>query len=159
MVKYFLGAYPVTDDDYKSIYRTRSTSSLLLIAVKSYEPEIVYLILENKLASTNEINQVWAWLTSGTGQDIMKHKGGHPISALDAEKVADIVQLMMRFGGFSPPTTPVVKAQAAPQKVQQQSAQDRAPLSNLPQTPNTSPPAKKGGRNRGRGKGKGRALA
>lgn len=104
MVTWFFNRYPPTEEDNQKIYESPS-KSLLNLAVESGEPEIVWMVLDKGLASAEELNQTWAWVTSTAEADGMQWKKDRKMPEQE-EKVVDIFKLLMRFGGFSPPSTP-----------------------------------------------------
>ncbi|KAG7092634.1 hypothetical protein E1B28_008976 [Marasmius oreades] len=92
IINYFLENHPFDDEDNKKVYKSSSSSlSVLQLAVESGILQVVKLVLEKGLATSQEVNDVWAWITSeGAG------------------KVADeIMRAVMQHGGFTPPTTPL----------------------------------------------------
>ncbi|KAF7363616.1 hypothetical protein MSAN_01018700 [Mycena sanguinolenta] len=108
IVAYFLEEHPLEDSN--GVYKPPASKSLLSLALESHEPELVWKILDNDLATEQEINQSWAWITSAEGRSAMKknfaQNGGRKGKAHGDEKFQDIMKLLMRFGGFTPPPTP-----------------------------------------------------
>ncbi|KAJ7271992.1 hypothetical protein B0H12DRAFT_1008394 [Mycena haematopus] len=109
VVAYFLEEHPPKDSD--GVYEPPASKTLLSLALESHEPELVWKILDNDLATQQDINQSWAWITSTTGRSAMKknlvQNGGRKGKAHDdKEAFEDIMKLLMRFGGFTPPSTP-----------------------------------------------------
>ncbi|KAF9265549.1 DnaJ-domain-containing protein [Marasmius fiardii PR-910] len=94
IVNYFLENHSFDGEDAKEVYRSPSSSilSTLRLAVESGSHQVVKLVLEKGLVTGQEVNDVWAWLTSaGVG------------------KVAEeIVKIVKEHGGLTPPSTPLV---------------------------------------------------
>ncbi|KAF4615025.1 hypothetical protein D9613_002692 [Agrocybe pediades] len=122
IVEHFIETYPPNDRDYKAVYECPSSDSLLSFALESREPELVWMILDKKLASPSDMNQAWTWATSEEGSAALN--GSSPTAA-QLEKSQDILKLLMRYGGFSPkgPTkVPASNTKQAPSKQAQGSA-------------------------------------
>ncbi|KAL0565866.1 hypothetical protein V5O48_016154 [Marasmius crinis-equi] len=92
IMNYFLENHPPGDDS-REVYRSPLSSSLsnLRLAIESGDPQVVKLVLEQGLASSQVLNEVWTWMTS---------KG---VETLPDE----IAKIIMQHGGFTPPPTPV----------------------------------------------------
>ncbi|KAF7304978.1 hypothetical protein MKEN_01212500 [Mycena kentingensis (nom. inval.)] len=144
VVAYFFETHDPKDDS-SAIYEPPASKSLLSIAVDSHEPELVWMILDKGLATEQDINQTWAWATSTRGRSTMKN---HP-KAKD-EVFADILKLLMRYGGFTPPPTPSAG-----------DSDEWDEKGDAPRTPEQrAPPSSKSkqkGRGHGQGRGRGRA--
>ncbi|TFY81037.1 hypothetical protein EWM64_g2975 [Hericium alpestre] len=69
-IKYFLEAYPPRDSE--SVWEAPPSKSLLRLALDSTEPETVWLILENKLASKADMNNAWDWLSSSSAKNAFR---------------------------------------------------------------------------------------
>ncbi|KAJ7087831.1 hypothetical protein C8R44DRAFT_819930 [Mycena epipterygia] len=106
VVAYFFEAYPPSDSH--AVYDAPKSKTLLSIALESREPELVWMILDNGLATEQDINLSWTWITSTKGRSEMKKSGkaGQKSKPNDEEKFEDIMKLLMRFGDFTPPPTP-----------------------------------------------------
>jgi hypothetical protein len=154
VVKHIFEEFP--PDDSPAVYQSPENTSSLLLALESGEPELVWMVLDKGLASSEEINKAWSKATS------------HKLSG--SEKQSDIIQLLMRYGGFTPPPTPSNKDGASKQLETRGGPKNSAPLnvkseqstSKSDDGPTSPPPeAKKQSKNsrggyRGRGGGKGR---
>lgn len=104
IINHFFQSYdPKQDDDHSAIYSLSPPMSLLSLALESGQPEVVWLILEKGLASTQDIGNAWTQVTSGqTNQPLFKKL------PRDSVKFSEIQNLLMTFGGFTPPPTPKV---------------------------------------------------
>ena len=95
IVKHLVETYPLSHSD--ALYENPQGSTLLSLALESGEPELVWFVLENKLASPEDINKTWTKVTSGKNS----------YSKQSSEKHSDIIQLLKKYGGFTPPATPL----------------------------------------------------
>ncbi|KAJ7632817.1 hypothetical protein FB45DRAFT_913589 [Roridomyces roridus] len=157
-VQYFFEAYPSKDSDSKGVYQPPESKTLLSIALSSQEPELVYQILDKGLATEQDINSSWTWVTSAKGRAAMKKtKVAGQKSKMHEEKVEDIMKLLMRFGGFTPPPTPSSSDNSdGEDQWDRREAPNQAHPSEEPSTPGPEQqkkPAQTGGRGRGRGRG------
>ncbi|EGN93280.1 hypothetical protein SERLA73DRAFT_189828 [Serpula lacrymans var. lacrymans S7.3] len=76
VLNYFFKVYDPKSDDYTSIYATPSSKPVLFIALDSAEPEVIWMILNNGLASTQDIGNAWAWVSSSEGEQSLLKKLG-----------------------------------------------------------------------------------
>ncbi|KAJ6525655.1 hypothetical protein B0H19DRAFT_586137 [Mycena capillaripes] len=166
IVDYFFEAYPPKDSDSKGVYQSPASQTLLSIALESHEPELVWKILENGLATEQDINLSWAWITSTKGRSAMR-KGvqtGRKGKGNNEEKFQDIMKLLMRFGGFTPPPTPSSsdnsdreeewdQKDASYTQTPTQGASEARPPREEPSSPGLRPQQKRVHANRGRGRG------
>ncbi|KAH7889399.1 DnaJ-domain-containing protein [Phlebopus sp. FC_14] len=105
IVKRFFESYDPKEEDHSAIYNLLPPNSLLSTALESAEPELVWMILDNGLASMQDIGNAWAQVTSMEGkQALLKIRN-------DELKNTEIQNLLMRYGGFTPPPTPKVASQ------------------------------------------------
>ncbi|KAJ3507934.1 hypothetical protein NLJ89_g6030 [Agrocybe chaxingu] len=72
VIKYFLEAYPPDESDSKAIYDCSECPNMLSLALDSQEPEVVWAVLENKMATPEEVSNAWTWATSDKGSRILK---------------------------------------------------------------------------------------
>ena len=110
VLKYFFETYPTNDEDTKGVYSLHGPSSLLSLAIESHVPEVVWMILHNKLFQRKEIVDVWKNLSSPAGtaafiNGIEQHVNG---PAKKKEILDEVVNLIMSFGGFTHPPTPPI---------------------------------------------------
>ncbi|KAF8969839.1 hypothetical protein BDZ97DRAFT_1914962 [Flammula alnicola] len=152
IVNHFLETYPPQEHDSKAIYDCTECSNLISLALESREPEHVWLILDKKMATPQEISQAWTWATSDKGLQILKDARPSPH---DIEKAEDIIKLLARYGGFSP-TTPQEGAESNSGGESPKSHQAPTP-SQEPQPRKTVPTHPKQNNYRGRGRGRGRS--
>ncbi|KAJ7219483.1 DnaJ-domain-containing protein [Mycena pura] len=166
VVAYFFEAYPPEESDSSGIYNPPESKSLLSIALESYEPELVWMILDKRLATEEEINLSWAWITSNKGRTSMKSlQAGRKAKPDGENRFEDIMQLLMRYGGFTPPPTPVAEEQKEvprSHKPEQHPSQSRTSVqeSNMCGMVDERKSMHAGrGRGRGRARGFGRGAA
>ena len=134
ILKYFFESYDPKQEDHNAIYGLSPPKSLLSIALGSAEPEVVWMILDKGLATTQDIGNAWTEVTSLEGKQKLLKKMGN-----DNMKYTEIQNLLMSYGGFTPPPTPKVPTQ------------ESSPLTNKAQPPNGSPGPREGFHRRGRG--------
>src|ERR1700678_854216 len=89
IVQLFLESYPPKDSDSKLISDHSECSNLISLAVESHEPEIVWIALDRKLATPEEISQALTWATS---------EEGLLTSIEDRDKAEDIIKLLKQHG-------------------------------------------------------------
>ena len=143
IVQLFLETYPPKDSDSKLIYDCSEYSSLVSLALESHEPEIVWIVLDRKLATLEEIRRALTWATSEKG--LMS-------SVEDRDKAEDIIKLLKKYGKFDnqPINTQAQATQASPKSSHAQSSSPSAKV---------SPSSSKQRAFRGHGRGRGRARA
>ncbi|PBK92937.1 hypothetical protein ARMGADRAFT_929738 [Armillaria gallica] len=108
IVTYFFSAFPPKDDDSKPIYTPPESTNLLTLALDSRDPEVVWMILDKSLAGSDDISKAWSWVTSTEGYSIMLKPNSVNEALNDnarLERYNEIIKFLMRFGGFSPPST------------------------------------------------------
>lgn len=156
LVKHIIEEFPPSDAP--EVYSSPQNGSSLLLAMESVEPELVWMILDKGLASSEEINKAWSKATS--------HKSS------PSEKHSDVIHLLMRYGGFTPPPTPSnkdspskkIETEKLPKKSAPSAQKSEASGSSSANTANAPLPEEKkssknsrgGYRGQGRGKGRGR---
>ncbi|TFK30138.1 DnaJ-domain-containing protein [Coprinopsis marcescibilis] len=102
IAQYIFDEYP--PDDAPATFDSPASKSSLMLAIQSGEPELVWMVLNNGLATSEQINEAWARATSN----------GNPEISMDREsKEADIIRLLMRYGGFTPPPAPCNKSETS----------------------------------------------
>ncbi|KAG2158242.1 DnaJ-domain-containing protein [Suillus bovinus] len=102
IINHFFQSYdPKQDDDHSAIYSLSPSMSLLSLALESGQPEVVWMTLEKGLASIQDIGNAWTQVTSEqTNRPLFKKL------PRDGVKFSEIQNLLMTFGGFTPPPTP-----------------------------------------------------
>ncbi|KAK0441916.1 DnaJ-domain-containing protein [Armillaria borealis] len=108
IVTYFFDAFPPKDDDSEPIYTPPEYTNLLTLALDSRDPELVWMILDKSLASSDDISKAWSWATSTEGYSIMlkPNSVSEPLNDnVRLERYNEIIKFLMRFGGFTPPST------------------------------------------------------
>lgn len=177
----FFENYPPKESEHSAIYSTPKSTSVLYLALESQEPEVVWMILDQNIAKSQDISNAWTLVSTGNWKAAMKKKADGNI---DGEKLDEIRQLLMTFGGFTPPPTPKVgsedrdwdpstntgslaqngsaqtspsqqkKKQSSLSSPEQQFTSDTQPQFNGAQIKTSA-----NGNARGRGRGRGRARA
>jgi hypothetical protein len=104
----FFENYPPKESEYSAIYRAPKATSVLLLAIDSCEPEVVWMILNNGIASSQDTSNAWTRVSSGNWKESMKKKSLPGGRKVDDQNLDEIRQLLMTFGGFTPPPTPTV---------------------------------------------------
>ncbi|PSR76042.1 hypothetical protein PHLCEN_2v8704 [Hermanssonia centrifuga] len=134
ILRYLFKAHSPEDD--LGIYRQPPSKSLLTLAFESREPEAVWMILNNKLFSRDDMNDSWKYVTSKAGRDeILKTPG---LKQPD-EKLAELTNLLKTFGGFT--ETASEKGSAASGSVPSADASERTPTEvQAPRPPQYSRP-------------------
>ncbi|KAE9409541.1 DnaJ-domain-containing protein [Gymnopus androsaceus JB14] len=147
VLSYFFKNHPPQESDYQQIYAAPKSKSVLSLSLESYEPEVVWMVLEQGLASSRDISDAWTWINSPSGRNSMMQCLWNA-----SEKLDDIVGLLMSYGGFTPPPTPILpgKNSAIPQELPSSPA---SPSPSPPPRSKTRPQTKSRGRGRGRGRG------
>jgi len=121
------------------------------LALECHEPEIVWILLDRKLANPQEISQA---LTRATSEkDSLTLKGG--ASAEDRDKVEDIIKLLKQYGKLGNKEVQPINTQAQTTKASPKSTHAQSPVSPSAKVSPSKPPASRGF-NRGRGRGRGR---
>jgi hypothetical protein len=109
IIKLIFESYPPKESDSKKIYMLPPSKSLLSLALDSREPEVVWMVLETKgLATSEEISNAWTKVSSAEFK--LTKPGQKKPTPEDEEKLDDIRNLLMGYGGFTPPPTPKVGA-------------------------------------------------
>jgi hypothetical protein len=157
---FFFDNYPPKDIDFEAIYSIEGMN-ILSIAVKSCEPEIVWMVLEN-LAKPSDIQQAWSWATSNEGRNAIRRSA----DGVELGKFEDILKLLSRYGDFTPPPTPAVSRRGiqasettssnGSQKSRAASASSSKNTSSSASTKDTPLTPMKGAQGRGRGRGRSR---
>ncbi|KAF9469189.1 DnaJ domain-containing protein [Collybia nuda] len=149
---YFFEEYPPCDDT-ANIYNSPASRSLLLLALDSCEPELVWMILDKGLASSQEIIEAWNHFTSKDG--ILAWRAPNR-KAPAREIVEDIAKLLARYGGFTQTPAPLLKSATQPKTAPHPNSRTE-PLQTT-YVENTGRRGSnrgrsRGGRSRGRGRG------
>lgn len=148
IVQLFLESYPPKDSDSKLIYDHSECSNLISLALESHEPEIVWIALDRKLATPEEINQALTWATS---------EEGLLTSIEDRDKAEDIIKLLKQHGKLGGKETQPINTQT-------QATKASPKQSPIPPAAKVFPSGAKqhasrgrnnGGRGRGRNRGRG----
>lgn len=146
----FLETYPPKDSDSKLIYDYSECSNLISLALESREPEIVWMVLDRKLATPQEISQVLTWATSEKGATFSA-------SVEDGNKAEDIIKLLKQYGKSGDKVMQPINTQARNSKASPKSSQAKSPISpSAKVSPSSSKHAPRGNRGRGRGRGRSR---
>ncbi|KAI0340080.1 hypothetical protein BDW22DRAFT_1421855 [Trametopsis cervina] len=97
IVKYILQAHP--PEDSEALYECLPSKSVIELALNSGEPEAVWLVLENKLASQDIMETAWKGITSEEGQQAFLAASLLPNAK---DRLAEITNLLASFGKFTP---------------------------------------------------------
>ena len=111
ILKHFFESYDPKQEDHNTIYDPEAPMSLLSIALASAEPEVVWMILDKGLATAEDISHAWTTVTSLEGKRALLKKIGN-----NSLKYTEIQNLLMTYGGFTPPLTPKVPTQESSPK-------------------------------------------
>ena len=111
IIRYFLDTYPPQDSDSESVLylmnMNTDNKSLLRLALKSGEPEVVWLVLESGLADSKAIQTTWSWICANENQaKTVFGSVGKRGKVFDKEKFKETKDLLLSRGGFTPPPTP-----------------------------------------------------
>lgn len=116
------------------------------------------MILDKGLASTQDIGKAWALVSTAEWKQSTMKVAFSANAEINEVKLDEIRQLMMAFGGFTPPPTPKVdnqhSGQQAGQKKNKASFQSNSTSDAQQTNANGSGRGKGRGRGRGRGRGK-----
>lgn len=150
---YFFEIYP-PGDDTMLIYDPPQSITLLALALGSGEPELVWMILDKGLATTEHIEDAWNWALTRTESLTIT------ASSIDLEKFEDIKQLLMRFGGYtlSPSTQPLNLDSEHRESLRKSTEHQPQKKSEANQTSHSIPPGRARSCARGRGHGRGRGF-
>lgn len=144
-LKYLLDAH--SPEDNEGIYDAPPSKSLLFIALESCQPEVVWMVLNNQLATKEDMANAWSFVLSDA-QGIFRKTPG--LTKPD-EKVEEITNLLIMFGGFSKESVPAPEQDTAFHTNGR--ASSTSPLlspSSEPVSPQSGPPPKRGSRNKNR---------
>ncbi|KAI0699695.1 hypothetical protein BC835DRAFT_524043 [Cytidiella melzeri] len=93
ILKYTLEAHPY--EDTMSLYERPPSQSNLELALNSRVPEAVWLVLEHKICTSGDMQDMWAQLTSTRGRlSFLKAPGLQRAE----EKLNEIINLLISFG-------------------------------------------------------------
>jgi hypothetical protein len=147
--------YPPKDTDHAAIYSPPEGQNILAYVLQSLSPQLVDLVLSNHLASTQDIKEAWEWAVSeGFMTDIRKDG----TSVIENGNFQDVLALLMRYGGFTFPSTTDSASADAESAAESNNISFEA-STKLPDWHAPGGHAKGRGRGRDRGKNQGRAGA
>lgn len=104
ILKYFFDAHK--PDDSEAVYEAPPSKSLLALAVESAQPEVVWMVLDKKLASIEDMTDAWVYITCDGRKAILNKPG----LAEPHDQVEEIVNLLTTFGGFTKEAEPKPEA-------------------------------------------------
>lgn len=110
VLKYFFETYPTNDMDTQEIYSLPGSSSLFDLAIESFAPEAVWMVLDKSLFRRKEIVDVWKKLSSHVGSAAFIDGIEQDTNSLAKRKeiLDEVINLIMVFGKFTrPPTSPI----------------------------------------------------
>lgn len=120
------------------------------------------MIHEQGLTNAQDIQGAWSLVSSSNWEQLAANKAAPSGAKRDLHKLDEIRQLLMTFGGFTPPLTPRVEAKNASAGYNKQvstSLHQASPNPAATSTVNEQHPNPNGshrGKGRGRGRGRGR---
>lgn len=115
VVQYFFKTLPPSESDNRGIYTLSSQSSqtsesILRLALRSAVPELAWLVLENKLVSSPQISEDYAWLSSPSGEKQLKHACNSRSTAVHADElIEELEDLLIAYGAVKTSTHKHVK--------------------------------------------------
>ncbi|OSD01559.1 hypothetical protein PYCCODRAFT_484974 [Trametes coccinea BRFM310] len=92
VVLHFFENHPPDDEDCEAIYRAPEGKSNLGLALESREPEIVWMILDKRLHTKEEMDEAWAALNAPAFKS----------SVSPQSKFDELVNLFATFGNYTP---------------------------------------------------------
>ncbi|PCH38176.1 hypothetical protein WOLCODRAFT_96649 [Wolfiporia cocos MD-104 SS10] len=99
IIQYFFKMYPHHDDDSAALYNRPESISLLRLAIDSREPGAVWMILENRLATKEDMSETWEYINSAIGKTTLLRTANQH----DKGKYDEICNLLICYGGFQLP--------------------------------------------------------
>lgn len=99
IIKYLYETYPPDDEDNLRLYDSPASVSTIQLASRTGDPELAWLVLNKGLADKAEIGQAWNWLNSQEGKSKIHQEG-------QRAKYEELYNLLMSFGGLTPPMSP-----------------------------------------------------
>lgn len=140
VVKHFISTYSPQDSDHEDIYKKPESSSLLKLALNSREPEAVWLVLDNKLATQQDLTDEWVFVQSAAGKAVIVGTGGKKHEG----KYEEIRNLFMSYGQLpSEPVEqlpPLLKPKTANGRTVNGQTSPRSPQPESQTSPYPSPP-------------------
>lgn len=148
----FFENYSPKQEEHSAIYVAPDSVSLLLLAIESGEPEVLWMIHEQGLTTTLDIERAWTLVSTPNWKAQALKRATPAGPKRDSQKLHEIRQLLMTFGGFTPPPTPKAEAETNSPKIHKK--QNSAPFPEALAQTNSSSRGKSRSRGRGRGRGK-----
>jgi hypothetical protein len=142
-MKHFIENYSPQDSEHEGLYALTEDKSLIQLAIGSGNPEVVWMVLENKLSNDRQTREAWSWVSSLEGKRTVTASGS-PQTA--TSRYEEIMSLLMSYGHVTPPPTPSVEVHRDPRQVTTSLPPPFQPEQT--RTPKYQPPA------RGYGRGK-----
>ncbi|KAG6851252.1 hypothetical protein H0H93_011688 [Arthromyces matolae] len=139
VVNYFFEEHPPSHDA-GSLYDSPPKASLLSLAIDSLQPELVWMVLDKKLAKQQDIDSALAQLAGYKGK-IQK-----------VEEMKDIERLIARYGGL---TLQSKDGQKEKKPIARETSERTEQVPKKPGNQQQREDANCGGRGRGRGRGRG----
>ncbi|KAI0093677.1 hypothetical protein BDY19DRAFT_989230 [Irpex rosettiformis] len=131
-------------EDAESLYERPLSGSNLQLAIDSRTPEVVWMVLENKLCNEEEIADAWTHLTSSAGRQSSRLRRVE-------DKQKEIIDMLASYGKFNADSSPQDETdEHAPSSPSSQSTTS----SSGAETPEQVPSQAKVRPKRGRGRGK-----
>jgi len=78
--------------------------------METVDPELVWTVLEHKLAKSRQISDGWSWFCSADGEETLRRKmRKRCVGNAEVEgKMEEIRNLLTSYGKFTPPPTPKI---------------------------------------------------
>ncbi|KAL4251744.1 hypothetical protein ABKN59_004501 [Abortiporus biennis] len=148
IIKYFFESYPPQDEDNEKLYEAPPSKSLLDLALDSTTPEAIWLILDNKLASKEDMEAAWKFVVSNAGRKTppkgLTEKQGE-------DRVEEITNLLSTFGGFDRNKSSGEAGSSVDDSEQGDTVSESTDVTSPSEVPNTPNYQKANGKRRGRG--------
>ncbi|KAI0637017.1 hypothetical protein C8Q77DRAFT_1095585 [Trametes polyzona] len=161
VIQHLFESYPPGDEDYEAVYRRPENKSNISLALDTREPELVWMVLDKRLHTKEEMDKAWDTMNKPTFKSSVSPLG----------KFDELVNLFVTYGKYEPSIvqapldepTPSPPPQAKGKRanrphptvtVENVRTQSASPISEQPQTPSSASPTgtrpSRGRGNRGR---------
>lgn len=152
----FFDNYPPKEPEHSDIYTAPESTSLVLLAIESGEPEALWMIHEQGLTTAQDIESAWTLVSSPDWEERAMKKATAARAKRDAHKLGEIKQLLMTFGSFTPTPTPKFEAEDGSSAGHKTRTSTPPPQTSSHSTANANSNGNSRGKTRGRGRGRSR---